>query len=176
MRSPGWSSIRLRRRPSSCGSGLAWARATTSEQLSLASLGMFLQPHHLTLVSADDAPILRAGDRAESLLDVLLRVMDATGNEFLVELKAVKRTAQQIAQMLTHSLDNSQFLRMFDLSKALVYHIYAMEGNRSVLRGSAPRGSGWGSTTRTSSFWRTSSSTITSAFGRGRSSRPCWPG
>jgi magnesium transporter len=104
------------------------------ELLGLASLGMFLQSEHLTFVTADDAPLLRAGDRADSLRNVLLRVMAATANEFLVELKTVKRTSQQIAKRLSESLDNRELLRMFSLSEGLVYHIHAMEANAGVLR------------------------------------------
>ncbi|MFA7248594.1 MAG: magnesium transporter CorA family protein [Dehalococcoidia bacterium] len=106
----------------------------TPELLEIASVGIFLRPDHLTVVSSDSAPLVRAGDRATSLQNLVLRLMSATVNEFLVELKSVKRTSQEISTNLTQSLDNRQLLRMFDLAEGLVYHINAIEGNGGVLR------------------------------------------
>jgi magnesium transporter len=67
-------------------------------------------------------------------LDVLLHLMGATVNEFLLELKAVKRTSRDIQAELSHSLENRQLLRMFSLSEGLVYHINAVDANGGVLR------------------------------------------
>jgi magnesium transporter len=102
--------------------------------LGLSSIGFFLQPDHLTIVTAEESSLVRAGDRASSLLDVLLRIMAATVNEFLVELKAVKRTSRAVQTELTHSIENRQLLKMFNLSEGLVYHINAIDANGGVLR------------------------------------------
>lgn len=104
------------------------------EVLGLASVGLFLQPDHLTIVTADASPLLRSGDKAESPLNLLLHIMAATVSEFLVELKAVKRTSRDIQSELSRSLENRQLLRMFSLSEGLVYHINAVDANGGVLR------------------------------------------
>jgi magnesium transporter len=104
------------------------------ELLELSSLGLFLQPDHLTIIAADELPLLRAGDRAASLQDVLLRIMAATVNEFLVELKTVKRTSRAVQTELSRSIENRQLLKMFNLSEGLVYHINAIDANGGVLR------------------------------------------
>ncbi|HEX5164372.1 MAG TPA: CorA family divalent cation transporter [Thermomicrobiales bacterium] len=104
------------------------------ELLGLTSIGLFFQPDHLTIVTAGETALLRAGDRASSVQDVLLRMMAATVNEFLVELKAVKRTSREIQDELSRSIENREFLRMFQLSEGLVYHINAIDANGGVLR------------------------------------------
>jgi magnesium transporter len=104
------------------------------EVLGLSSIGLFLEPNRLTIVTADEASILRVGERADTPLDVLLHLMGATVNEFLLELKAVKRTSRDIQAELSHSLENRQLLRMFSLSEGLVYHINAVDANGGVLR------------------------------------------
>jgi magnesium transporter len=104
------------------------------ELLGIASVGVFLQHDRLIVVSPDETPIVRAGDRAESPRRLLLRIMDSTVNEFLMELKRVKRTSRDIQAQLTKSLGNRELLRMFSLSEGLVYHINAIESNGRVLR------------------------------------------
>jgi magnesium transporter len=118
---------------------LVWKRphretSVHPDLLGLSSIGIFLQPNHLTVVMAEDVSLIRAGDRATSLQDVLLRIMAATVNEFMVELKAVKRTSRTVQTELTHSIENRQLLKMFNLSEGLVYHINAIDANGGVLR------------------------------------------
>jgi magnesium transporter len=117
---------------------IVWKRpsrvtAERPELLGLTSVGVFLQPGRLTIVTAGDAP-LRDGDKAESLQDVLLRIMAATVNEFLVELKTVKQTSRDISAELNKAIENRELLRMFNLSEGLVYHINAIDANGGVLR------------------------------------------
>ena len=104
------------------------------ELLGIASVGILLQPDRLIIVTPDDTPLVDDGDRAESLRRLLLRIMASTVNEFLVELKRVKRTSRDIQAKLTKSLENRELLRMFSLSEGLVYHINAIEANGRVLR------------------------------------------
>jgi magnesium transporter len=103
------------------------------ERLGLASMGFFLTADHLTIVTQDETPLLRAGDRADSLHNLMLRIMASTVNEFIVELKTIKRASQDIGQKLARSLENRYLLRMFDLSEGLVYHINALGANGGVL-------------------------------------------
>ena len=118
---------------------MVWKRPTSAptsrpQQLRLSSMGIFVHTDHLVIVTADDEPVLEAGDRANSLLDLLLRVLDGTANEFLLTLKTLKRTAQSTGKQLSYSMNNRGLLRMFNLSEGLVYHIDAMEANAAVLR------------------------------------------
>ena len=104
------------------------------ELLDLASMGFFLDPNHLTIVTQDEVALLRAGDRADSLPNLMLRIMASTVNEFIVELKSIRRTSQEIGQNVSRALENRDLLRMFDLSEGLIYHINALEANGGVLR------------------------------------------
>ena len=104
------------------------------ELLGIASVGVLLQPDRLTIVTTDDPPLVGDGDRAETPRKLLLRIMASTVNEFLLELKMVKRTSGEIQARLSKSIENRELLRMFSLSEGLVYHINAIEANGRVLR------------------------------------------
>jgi magnesium transporter len=104
------------------------------ELLGIASIGILLQANRLTIVTPEDTPLLDEGDRAGSLRMLLLRMMASIVDEFLMELKRVKRTSREIQVKLSQSIENRYFLRMFSLSEGLVYHINAIEGNGRALR------------------------------------------
>jgi magnesium transporter len=104
------------------------------ELLGVASVGVLLRRDSLIIVTPDDTPLVEDGDRAETPRKLLLRIMASTVNEFLLELKRVKRTSQEIEAKLSKSLENRELLRMFSLSEGLVYHINAIDGNGRVLR------------------------------------------
>lgn len=104
------------------------------ELLGIASIGILLQPDRLTIVTPEDTPLLDEGDRAESLRMLLLRTMAMIVDEFLMELKRVKRTSRDLQVKLNQSIENRYFLRMFSLSEGLIYHINAIEGNGRALR------------------------------------------
>ncbi len=104
------------------------------ELLRIASFGLLLHPDRLTIVTPDDEPLVDEGDRAESIRMLLLRIMASIVDEFLMELKQVKRTSRDIQGKLSKSIENRELLRMFSLSEGLVYHINAMEGNSRMLR------------------------------------------
>jgi magnesium transporter len=118
---------------------IVWTRPLRGQQenpefLGLASMGFFLEADYLTIITEDEEPLLRTGDKADSIHNLLLRIMASTVNEFLLELKRTKRASQEIGQKLSRSLENRQFLKMFDLSEGLIYHINALEANGGVLR------------------------------------------
>jgi magnesium transporter len=104
------------------------------EVLEVTSLGIQLQADHLIIVSPDETPPVGDGDRADSLHDLLLRMMASTVSDFLIELKRVKRTSRDIQERLNRTLGNPEFVRMFSLSEGLVYHMNAIEANGRVLR------------------------------------------
>ena len=104
------------------------------ELLGISSIGILLQPNRLIIVTPDDEPLVDDGDRAESLHMLLLRIMSSIVDEFMLELKRVKRTSREIQAKLNKSIGNRELLRMFSLSEGLVYHINAIEGNGRALR------------------------------------------
>lgn len=103
------------------------------EVLEISSIGMLFQPNRLIIVVPDDEPLLEEGDRAETLRTLLLRIMASVVNEFMLELKRVKRTSRDIQAKLNQSIGNRELLRMFSLSEGLVYNINAIEGNSRAL-------------------------------------------
>ncbi len=104
------------------------------EQLGIDSIGILMQSDRLTIVTPDDTPLVDDGDRAESLRMLLLRIMASIVDEFMLELKRIKRTSREIQSKLSKSIENRELLRMFSLSEGLVYQINAIEGNGRVLR------------------------------------------
>ena len=104
------------------------------ELLGISSIGVLFQPNRLIIVTPDDEPLVDDGDRAESLHMLLLRIMSSIVDEFMLELKRVKRTSREIQAKLNKSIGNRELLRMFSLSEGLVYNINAIEGNGRALR------------------------------------------
>jgi magnesium transporter len=103
------------------------------ELLEISSIGMLFLPNRLIIVVPDEEPLIEEGDRAESLRTLLLRIMAYVVNEFMLELKRVKRTSREIQTRLNQSIGNRELLRMFSLSEGLVYNINAIEGNGRAL-------------------------------------------
>ncbi len=104
------------------------------EMLGIDSFGILLHNNHLVIVTPDETSLVDEGDRAESLRMLLLRVMSYIVDEFLLELKRIKRTSREIQTKLSKSIENRYLLSMFSLSEGLIYHINAIEGNGRVLR------------------------------------------
>ena len=102
----------------------------------LSSVGIFLDPGRLTVVVADDVqPIdLSRIREAHSMGELVLRMMQATVEEFLARLRAIKRVAGHIQAELNRTLDNRALVRMFDLTEDLIYYTDAIGGNAVVLR------------------------------------------
>ena len=103
------------------------------ELLEISSIGILFQPNRLIIVLPDEEPLIEDGDRAETLRTLLLRIMAYVVNEFVLELKRVKRTSRDIQGRLNQSIGNRELLRMFSLSEGLVYNINAIEGNGRAL-------------------------------------------
>ncbi len=103
------------------------------ELLEISSIGMLFQPNRLIIVVPDEEPLIDDGDRAETLRTLLLRIMAYVVNEFVLELKRVKRTSRDIQARLNQSIGNRELLRMFSLSEGLIYNINAIEGNSRAL-------------------------------------------
>ena len=104
------------------------------ELLGISSIGFLFQPNRLIIVTPDDEPLVDDGDRAESLNMLLLRITSSIVDEFMLELKRVKRTSREVQAKLNKSIGNRELLRMFSLSEGLVYNINAIEANGRALR------------------------------------------
>ncbi len=101
----------------------------------VASVGIFLDPDRLTVVLADGAPPIgrAAMTHVRTPLDLVLRMMAATVEEFIGRLRTIKWTAGEIQGRLNRSLDNRELVRMFDLSEDIAYYVDAIEGNGAVM-------------------------------------------
>jgi magnesium transporter len=104
------------------------------ELIEISSIGMLFGPDRLVIVLPDEEPFLDEGDRAETLITLLLRIMSYVVDEFMMELKRIKRTSREIQSKLNQSIGNRELLRMFSLSEGLIYNINAIEGNGRALR------------------------------------------
>jgi len=104
------------------------------ELLGFSSIGILLRPNRLVIVTPDDVPLVDDGARAETLQMLFLRITSSIVDEFMMDLKRVKRTSRDIQSRLNKSIENREFLRMFSLSEGLIYNINAIEGNGRALR------------------------------------------
>ncbi|MHB1319351.1 MAG: CorA family divalent cation transporter, partial [Anaerolineae bacterium] len=104
------------------------------ELLGISSVGILLRRDRLVIVTPDDEPMLDSRDRAESFHMLLLRITSSVVDEFMLELKRVKRTSREIQAKLNKSIGNRELLRMFSLSEGLIHAINAIDGNNRALR------------------------------------------
>lgn len=117
---------------------IIWKRAAAefSGHYPVGSVGLILQGDHLTVIERDESPL--PGDtehtRPQSLNELVLRGMQASVIEFIRRLRVIKETARDVQQRLTKTIDNSELLRMFDLSEKLVFAIDAVDSNAVVLQ------------------------------------------
>lgn len=121
---------------------MIWKRPISSSghdglSFDVASVGLLLTSHSLVIISAEDFQIgAHEGASApeqQTLLDVLLGVLSRAIQDYLVQLKTIKRTATDLQGKINASLQNEHLLRMFNLSEGLVYFINAVSANSSVL-------------------------------------------
>ena len=108
---------------------------TDAARFELSSVGIFLDPGRLTVVVADEVqPIDFSRIRqAHSAGELVLRMMQATVEEFLARLRAIKRVAGHLQAELNRTLDNRALVRMFDLTEDLIYYTDAIGSNAVVL-------------------------------------------
>jgi magnesium transporter len=100
----------------------------------VASVGIFVQPDRVIVVVRDDRPPISAEHAdLDTPIELVLRIMLATVQEFVVRLRRIKRIAGEIQTRLNRSLDNRELVRMFNLSEDLVYYVDAIDANAGVL-------------------------------------------
>ena len=108
---------------------------TDAARFELSSVGIFLDPGRLAIITADEPQPIDAFRLTEtsSLGELVLRLMQGTIDDFLARLRAIKRAAGQIQAQLNRTLDNRALVRMFDLTEDLIYYVDAIEANQVVL-------------------------------------------
>jgi magnesium transporter len=100
------------------------------------SVGLILQKDRLTVIERERYPLPRdthhTGPR--TLMELVLRGMQESVHEFIRRLRTIKEISRITQARLTKTLDNSELLRMFDLSETLVFVVDAVDANGTVLR------------------------------------------
>jgi magnesium transporter len=116
-----------------------WKRTSSNganDHFPVSSVGLVLQPDRLTVIERERSPL--PGDvqhhRPSSLVELMLRGMQGSVVEFVHRLRLVKEASREMQVRLTRTLDNSELLRMFDLSESLVFAVDAVDANATVLR------------------------------------------
>ena len=117
---------------------LIWKRAlarTDGHPFEITSVGLVRQKDRLTIIERDHSNLQRNQLlwKAESLSELLIRGIQLSVAEFVSRLREVKRIAVEIEKRLTRTIDNSELLRMFDLSESLVFTVDAIDANATVL-------------------------------------------
>jgi magnesium transporter len=112
-------------------------RATLADTLrfEVSSLGVFLRPARLVVVLSEE-PIpfgtkeLRG---AESLPDLVLRLLLNTVRQYMGHLKAIRQVTSSLEAKISSSMENRYLLQMFTFTESLTYYLNAIEGNGGVL-------------------------------------------
>lgn len=100
------------------------------------SVGLLLKQTVLTMIVKENQvpfPEERL-EGVKSLKDFMLKYFFLTVRKYLNHLKAIKQTTMELQTMLSASMDNKHFLRMFNISESLVYYLDAIEANSAVLK------------------------------------------
>lgn len=99
------------------------------------SMGLFLEPGRLTVVSGDAR--LDLGARTlppdATLADVALRLLGVTVTHFSQHLRAIKLITADIQSKINVSMENRYLLQMFALVESLVYYANSIESNEAAL-------------------------------------------
>lgn len=103
----------------------------------VASVGVLLTQERLLIIASEEFQLSGQEGmtipRLNSLFDLMLAVLFKTTHDFQVQLKTIKKTAQELQDKINASLQNEYLIRMFNLSEGLVYFINAINANGAVL-------------------------------------------
>jgi magnesium transporter len=113
-------------------------RATIAETLrfEVSTLGLFLGRDRLVVVlSEEPVPFGRKElQGAESLVDLVLRLLLHTVRHYIGHLKAIRQVTSSLEAKISSSMENRYLLQMFTFTESLTYYLDAIEGNGSVLQ------------------------------------------
>jgi len=118
---------------------IIWKRACLTAPESgppTTSVGLILQRDRLTVIERERFPLPRDTHHTgpATLMELVLRGMQESVHEFIRRLRTIKEISRTTQARLTRTLDNSELLRMFDLSETLVFVVDAVDANGTVLR------------------------------------------
>jgi magnesium transporter len=123
-----------------CLTSIIWKRprslkSSTKLMFEVASVGLYLRPDALTVVSATDAVDFNAKPfrNVPSLADVWLAILRNSVQSFLGHLKVIKQVTQELEAKISTSMENRYLFQMFALGESLTYYLNAIEANGTVL-------------------------------------------
>lgn len=106
-------------------------------QFKVASVGIFLFPTQMILVSDSDSPWFWQDKRfvkITSLRSLMLRVLGYCTDHFIGHLKVISQISDELEQQITDSVENKYLIYMFTLNKGLVYYLKSISSNTLLLQ------------------------------------------
>ena len=103
--------------------------------------GLFLFRNRLFVTLADARPLFegRAFRHVESLEDVVVRLLRGITRDFEASLKAIHAVCRTLEGAVGGATQEHHLRRNYELQKALVYHVNALQSNAHVLQRIAER-------------------------------------
>ncbi|HAM35130.1 MAG TPA: divalent metal ion transporter [Elusimicrobia bacterium] len=100
----------------------------------VASVGLFLFPERLAVVTSEDVPLLSGKDfqSIQSLPGLHLRIIARSIHHFLEHLRIINMLTDEIEAKISVSMENKYLLNLFSLEKSLVYYLNAINSNGFV--------------------------------------------
>ncbi|MDP5238869.1 magnesium transporter CorA family protein [Uliginosibacterium sp. 31-16] len=101
----------------------------------VSSMGMFIRPYTVVLVTADSEPDFGERDfrGVHTLNDLLLKLLLHTVHHYLGHLKVIKQINAELGSKISVSMENRYYLQMLALSESLIYYVDGIEANVAVL-------------------------------------------
>jgi magnesium transporter len=107
-----------------------------SEHFAVMSVGLFLFPEKLIIVSKDEIRLFdaRQVNQLQTLNDVLVKIIYGMINKFHENLRLINMLSESIEGKINKSVENRYLLEMFKLEKSLVYYLDSITTNGTTFR------------------------------------------
>jgi len=101
----------------------------------VASVGLFLLPDKLLIISAQNIPPMEGKYflRLQSLQDVILRMLYRSIFHFLEHLKLINAASDSLEAKVNSSVQNKSLINLFSLEKSLVFYLNALNTNSILI-------------------------------------------
>ncbi|MGE5340625.1 MAG: magnesium transporter CorA family protein [Candidatus Omnitrophota bacterium] len=101
----------------------------------VSSVGMFLFPNRLIIVSESEIPLFNGKPFAKinDIRDVFLKIIENFISHFLGHLNVIYQLSEELEQRINASMENKSLLNLFTLNKSLVYYLNAIHSNALVI-------------------------------------------
>lgn len=106
-------------------------------QFKVASVGVFLFPTKMILVSDSDSPWFWQDKRfakITSLRSLMLRILGYCTDHFMGHLKVISQISDELEQQINDSVENKYLIYMFTLNKGLVYYLKSISSNTLLVQ------------------------------------------